>query len=176
MWDGAEHLTEQAPEPVHACPANGEGVTGCCRRTPFELGVQHVVTTDPTLVTCTGPAVVSDLHGLAAREAGAELPDGTRFLHHIGPALTAPPAPTIGRIVHYRLHAHDVESIAHRAATTRVRAYTLTVGQLVPGLVVVVNGDGSVNLRLFLDADFDVTVRGRARGDEAGRWRWPERV
>lgn len=36
---------------THLCPADGSGVTGCCRRPPFELG-EDQMTLNPVLVTC----------------------------------------------------------------------------------------------------------------------------
>ncbi|HMM95319.1 hypothetical protein [Phycicoccus sp.] len=39
---------------VHACPPDGEFVTPCCGRSPFELPMTDRMTVDDT-VTCTGP-------------------------------------------------------------------------------------------------------------------------
>lgn len=57
-WKSAAHLAAEAdPEepgvPVHACPADGSGLTGCCQRTPFELRSDRM-TEDPAAVTCKG--------------------------------------------------------------------------------------------------------------------------
>jgi hypothetical protein len=40
--------------PVHACPPDGSGITLCCGRTPFELPRTDRMSTDRSLVTCTG--------------------------------------------------------------------------------------------------------------------------
>jgi hypothetical protein len=42
-------------EPVHACPVDGTGITGCCGRVPFELPRTDRMTRDPNAVTCPGP-------------------------------------------------------------------------------------------------------------------------
>lgn len=41
-------------ETVHRCPPEGQGLTPCCGRTPFELPRTHRMTLDPELVTCVG--------------------------------------------------------------------------------------------------------------------------
>lgn len=38
---------------THMCPVDGDGLTGCCYRTPFELPVSDRLTTHPDYVTCT---------------------------------------------------------------------------------------------------------------------------
>ncbi|MDX2846434.1 hypothetical protein PV377_47335 [Streptomyces ipomoeae] len=47
----------KAETPVHACPVDGTGITGCCGRVPFELPRTDRMTRDPDAVTCTGPVV-----------------------------------------------------------------------------------------------------------------------
>lgn len=55
-----KHLTAlrdelAGPEPVvHACPFDGEQVTPCCHRTPFDLSRGDKIATDHKLVTCKG--------------------------------------------------------------------------------------------------------------------------
>jgi hypothetical protein len=39
---------------THDCPRDGEGMTLCCGRTPFDLPRSDHMTIDATLVTCTG--------------------------------------------------------------------------------------------------------------------------
>jgi hypothetical protein len=43
-------------ETVHACPFDGEQVTPCCHRTPFDLPRGDKITTDHKTVTCRGGA------------------------------------------------------------------------------------------------------------------------
>lgn len=50
---GETAATETPDVPVHACPEDGSGLTGCCQRTPFELAADRM-TEDPAEVTCTG--------------------------------------------------------------------------------------------------------------------------
>lgn len=57
-------------EVVHACPLPGSGVTGCCRRTPFDLPHTDRITLDPTLVTC--PERRTPVKGIA----GEDIPAG----------------------------------------------------------------------------------------------------
>ncbi|WP_329126126.1 hypothetical protein [Streptomyces sp. NBC_01353] len=52
-----------ASQATHAAPTAGSGLTGCCRRTPFELPHTDLMTTDPKLVTCgaaDGPAMTAE--------------------------------------------------------------------------------------------------------------------
>lgn len=45
------------PGPVtHLSPVDGPGLTGCCRKTPFELPGTDRLTEDPERVTCGGEA------------------------------------------------------------------------------------------------------------------------
>jgi hypothetical protein len=43
---------ETADPVVHLCPPDGSTWTGCCRKTPFELGRLSQLTLDAALVTC----------------------------------------------------------------------------------------------------------------------------
>lgn len=51
MWC---RLKAAEPEVVHVV-ADGEAVTSCCGRTPFELPRTERITVDPALLTCEGP-------------------------------------------------------------------------------------------------------------------------
>ena len=52
-------MSGEATEKVHDCPRNGESVTLCCGRSPFELPRTDRMTLDPDLVTCNRAAAVS---------------------------------------------------------------------------------------------------------------------
>ncbi len=45
-------VDSKAETPVHACPVDGSGITGCCGRVPFELPRTDRMTRDPDAVTC----------------------------------------------------------------------------------------------------------------------------
>jgi hypothetical protein len=51
-------ITGAAPELTHGI-TDGEAVTGCCGRTPFELSRTERITVDPALVNCEGPKEAS---------------------------------------------------------------------------------------------------------------------
>lgn len=46
-------------EVTHDCPREGESVTLCCGRSPFELPSRHRMTLDSALVTCNRPVAES---------------------------------------------------------------------------------------------------------------------
>jgi hypothetical protein len=50
---------EQCGEVTHDCPREGESVTLCCGRNPFELPRADRMTLDPLTVTCRGRLEVS---------------------------------------------------------------------------------------------------------------------
>jgi hypothetical protein len=52
-----------SPEVTHACPPEGEGLTPCCGRTPFELPMTDRMTLDPALVTCVRALARGDSGG-----------------------------------------------------------------------------------------------------------------
>jgi hypothetical protein len=45
-------LPGRPQETTHACPVDGQILTGCCGRTVFELPHTDRLTVDPQLVTC----------------------------------------------------------------------------------------------------------------------------
>lgn len=58
LWDEAERLRgykereDQEGVHIHRCPRQGESVTPCCGKTPFEISGWHRMTTKPELVNC----------------------------------------------------------------------------------------------------------------------------
>lgn len=87
------------------------------------------------------------------------------------------PAPTLGRIVHYRLGEQDLNRIQLRLRRdTEARCNTYRKGDTVAALVVRVWDDGTVNLRLILDGDVDLWVTSRPEGILPGTWCWPPRA
>ncbi|NUT31542.1 MAG: hypothetical protein HOV79_00565 [Hamadaea sp.] len=86
-------------------------------------------------------------------------------------------APTIGRIVHYRLTQSDAEAIA-KALPTAGRNYAAE-DHYYPAMVVAVFGNGEhVNLKVFLDGGpgAEYWATSRPEGDMPGTWTWPPRV
>ncbi|OLE22369.1 MAG: hypothetical protein AUG49_19325 [Catenulispora sp. 13_1_20CM_3_70_7] len=109
-------------------------------------------------------------------------------------------APTIGRIVHYKLTPHDAEAINRRRADANAfrRNHSGTVesgqpgasghqehvgnhaqvGDVYPAVVVRVF-DPSVttaNLQVQLDGNDTYWATSRMEGDEPGFWSWPPRA
>lgn len=99
--------------------------------------------------------------------------------------------PTIGRIVHYKLSAHDAEAINRRRAevgaappaNTGFQAHvgnTAQAGQVFPATIVRVfdpEGDtGTSNLQVSLDGNDVYWATSRKAGDEEGAWSWPPRA
>ncbi|MFE2539103.1 hypothetical protein [Actinacidiphila glaucinigra] len=98
-------------------------------------------------------------------------------------------APTIGRIVHYRLTEQDANDINRRrkdatksnAGADRTGFVLHTgnhalEGQLFPAIVVRVFNETTTtaNLKVLLDGNDVYWATSRAHGDEPGRWTWPE--
>lgn len=102
--------------------------------------------------------------------------------------------PSIGRIVHYRLSANDVEASTRRRVQPQAphkpewpkgaQAHVGNphgVGQIVPLLVVVVwpNEHGpdfdGVNGQAFLDGNDVLWICSAKEGTEPGNWQWPKR-
>lgn len=79
--------------------------------------------------------------------------------------------PSIGRIVHYRVSAHDVSS----PAPSFHAGNSLFEGDVYPAMIVRVFGK-YVNLQVFIDANCSLWVTSRVEGDENGQWFWPPRV
>lgn len=72
--------------------------------------------------------------------------------------------PTPSRMVLYRIHRAD-------------RVARSIVGDVLPAVVIRVNDDGSVNLKVFNDLGIDFVVQHSFHGEEGeGRWSWPPRV
>ena len=109
------------------------------------------------------------------------------------------PKPSIGRIVHYALSAHDADCVNGRRADalksgfaeqeTGAQVHTggmVDTGELVPAILTYVHSETMVNLKVFLDGNDDLWVTSRAKhdnpDDEAdappapGHWDWPPRV
>lgn len=73
-------------------------------------------------------------------------------------------SPIPGRTVLYRIHPAD-------------RTSRSIDGDTLPAMVIRVNDDGSVNLKVFNDCGIDFVVRHSFEGEEGeGRWSWPPRV
>lgn len=103
-------------------------------------------------------------------------------------------APSVGRIVHYRLTEQDAEAINKRRLDfSRYRlteSYTDTgyqahygnvaaAGDVYPAGIVRVWGTGETaacNLRVWLDGTDDLWALSRVQGDGDGQWSWPPRV
>lgn len=90
-------------------------------------------------------------------------------------------APTVGRIVHYRLSAGDIGGIdrntPQRDGDGRVVRNAVRGGQVYPAQVVAVFGSSTeVNLVVQLDGVAQYWATSRSEGDGEGQWSWPERV
>lgn len=90
--------------------------------------------------------------------------------------------PSIGRIVHYKLGAGDVNAIANQraAAGRKDHAHHNVVreGDVYPAMVVRVF-DPSVttaNLQVFLDGGDSYWATSRTESPDTGHWMWPERT
>lgn len=105
------------------------------------------------------------------------------------PVSKAVDAPTVGRIVHYRLNDGDVFTITDRRRRVLeapvnnwpFQAFVgneVAPGDVFPALVVAVHGEGDkalVNLRVMLDGTDDLWATSRAHGFKDGQWDWPAR-
>ncbi|MBP5875645.1 hypothetical protein PV360_37305 [Streptomyces scabiei] len=89
------------------------------------------------------------------------------------------PAPTICRMVIYRLTDHDARHITQQRAHHERRGNFVREGDQYPAIVVRVfegSTNGTCNLKVLLDGE-DVHWATSAReGDEPGTWAWPGRV
>jgi len=105
------------------------------------------------------------------------------------------PAPTIGRLVHYKLTEGDAEQVNRRRADFQAfmrerhtRPGTVDTGhvahvgnharagEVYPAVVVRVLDPVSypgVNLQVHLDGNDTLWAASRTEGDEPGQWRWP---
>jgi len=88
-----------------------------------------------------------------------------------------------GAIVHYRLTAVEVQSVANvraqfgqnlAAPVQLARGNPLVVGQRVPLVVVAVSGE-RVNGQALLDGTDVVWVQSAKEGDEPGEWSWGDK-
>ncbi len=109
------------------------------------------------------------------------------------------PAPTIGKIVHYRLTTEDAESVnvrrsdyatfqANRPARKSLREPVdsghvahvgnhVAPGDVYPAVVVrVFDGYDGVNLHVLLDGNDTLWATSRHEGTAHGEWSWPPRV
>lgn len=102
------------------------------------------------------------------------------------PAAAAGPAPTVGRLIHYRLSTQDVADVNRRRRRSAAapanewgyiapRGNPVSTGQVVPAVVTAVFGE-KVNANVLLDGTDTLWVTSREQGSEAGQWCWPERV
>lgn len=85
----------------------------------------------------------------------------------------ADPDPTpirIGDFVVYRLGVKDVERIFAGRIATHARGATPCAGQEFPALVVKVNCDSSLNLRVMLDGEDDLWATQRIEAGATGCW------
>lgn len=88
-------------------------------------------------------------------------------------------APTIGRIVHYRLSTTDVQQIDERRREAGgQRGNSAVPGDVYPAVVVRTFGDSlGVNLRVLLDGPDTHWATSRGYGVETpGCWFWPPRI
>lgn len=79
-------------------------------------------------------------------------------------------APTIGRIVQYRLTEQDVDQIVAARMRGEGKGNTVHEGSVYPAMVVAVFGGVLANLQVFLDGDHTHWAGSRYEGDEPGRW------
>lgn len=85
-------------------------------------------------------------------------------------------APTIGRIVHYKLSETEAAYIQSKHQD-RSSCNQVSAGDVYPAMIVRVWGTGeSVNLQVYLDGDCSYWATSRAQGDGDGFWSWPQRV
>lgn len=99
------------------------------------------------------------------------------------------PAPSIGRIVHYRLSEADATDINRRRERSQQappsqwgfqahRGNRAEAGQVFPADVVRVfgtSGGSPANLQVKLDGTDILWVTSVVHGDEDGQWTWPTR-
>lgn len=129
-----------------------------------------------------------------AKRAGAAAPtdDVSRETADVSRETSTPsgPAPTIGRIVHYRLSKQDAAEINRRRqryadAPDQSWGFLAPVGnhaaagQVFPADIVRVFGDSpksAANLQVKLDGTDVLWVTSRTCGDEDGQWSWPGRA
>jgi hypothetical protein len=138
-----------------------------------------------------GPRVVRVPGGLMAEDA-YELQQ-ERDSRQRAPSPRPPPAPTIGRTLHYILTQADSEQVMRRRTHARSIAQRIEEntwplgaqahignpadpGDIAPLYVTKVNGDGTVNGQALLDGTDVLWVTGKSEGTEPGTWQWPPKV
>ena len=109
--------------------------------------------------------------------------------------------PTVGRIVHYRMHEGDAEQVNRRRADFEAFSRAnpphgadlgefpgrsghighygnqASAGDVYAAVIVRTFGPGStVNLKVLLDGNDDYWATSRMEGDEPGQWSWPTRA
>ncbi|SDI20040.1 hypothetical protein SAMN05421505_1387 [Sinosporangium album] len=91
-------------------------------------------------------------------------------------------APTIGRIVHYKLSGHDVsmidlESMQSFGGQGVIRS-PAKLGDVLPAIITrTYEGSGTaVNLQVFLDGNHSYWATSRSQGTDHGQWSWPPRA
>lgn len=97
-------------------------------------------------------------------------------------------APSVGRIVHYKLTEHDADNIKIRREASHISVAggyggaqvrygnEPREGQVFPLLVTVVWGADLINGQTFLDGNDTHWVMSAGEGDQPGQWSWPPRV
>lgn len=103
----------------------------------------------------------------------------------------AQPAPTVGRIVHYKVSEYDADQINGRRQDFRESRSAaertgfvghvgngVNAGDVFPAMIVRVwdAPQTTVNAQVFLDGNDSFWATSRAEGTEPGTWAWPERV
>lgn len=79
--------------------------------------------------------------------------------------------PTIGRIVIYKLTAHDKAALAALGSDNPNNG-----ADEAPAVVVRVWSDNCVNLKVLVDGRETLWATSALQGDQAGQWQWPARV
>jgi hypothetical protein len=86
-------------------------------------------------------------------------------------------APTVGRIVLYRLNAGDVALIDRRLPEHLEHRNAVYEGDVYPAMVVrVFDPSTTANLQVFLDGDCSYWATSRTESGEPGHWSWPPRT
>lgn len=143
------------------------------------------------------PAMTKEQHEqLGQKDPGMPAPDPIS-LDTINPETSGPTirftdgAPTIGRIVHYRLTKEDAERTNQRRIDAVVNAERMRTerpgfqahvgkllrgGDVVPMMIVAAQRPGLVNGQAILDGNDSLWVMAARLGDGPGEWFWPPRA
>lgn len=93
--------------------------------------------------------------------------------------------PSIGRIVHYKLQQHDIESIRQQRFDGQNnfgdRGNPVEVGDVFPAMITRVwdpepTEESVVQLQVFLDGNDQIWASSAHQGEENGQWREPKRA